>query len=469
MANIRKKSINKPKEAVSNIDSALVEHVQGFLQNMSLPFANLCLGLSGGVDSVVLLHILALCQKILPFQLSAVHVNHGIHVNAQQWAGFAQAYAASMGVECAVHEVQLAKKGGDSLEAVARRARYAIYQRMDCDAIILAHHQDDQAETVLLQLLRGSGVVGLAAMPKKRRLQNNQYLLRPLLDVSRERLLAYASAHQLKWVEDDSNIDTRFRRNFLRHDIVPMLQQHYPKVTHTLSRSAHYFSETGELLAELAEQDCPQIKNLTPLPQTALLPLSDVRQRNVLYWYLRAHGLFPDEKWVIEIQKTMHIASKASRPSFVLQGKELYFAYDRLFVVPAFNPPGEVMSLQWRGETKIAVHEWRGTLHFIEKKGRGLSTRILRESPLMLKSRQGGERLKQAVNRPSHAIKHLWQEAKVSFWQRQRVPLIWLDGKLLMVPGVGMACELNVDQEEVGISVHWCPWDFDLNPGLLIL
>lgn len=461
MGNLRKSLLIKSSIAIHSPE-ALIDAVRGFLIETQLDTAKICVGLSGGVDSIVLLHVLSLCQKTLPFQLSAVHVNHGISPHAQAWSDFAQSYTESLGYSCAVHCVDLVKRSAEGLEALARKARYAVYEALTCDAIALAHHQDDQAETLLLQLLRGSGVVGLAAMPKKRPMQSDKHLIRPFLDVSRACLLSYAKAYQLTWVEDESNQDTRFRRNFLRHEILPRLQQHYPKPSHILSRAAHYFSETSELLADLAEQDCPQIKSLEPLPRAVLLPLSDTRQRNVLYWYLRAQGIFPDEKWIIEIQKTMHAASKESSPTFVLQGKELYLAYDNLFVVPVFSPPEKEMGLEWRGEAEIAVHEWRGTLQFIETKGLGLSANILKEKPLILKGRQGGERLKQAVTRPSHTIKNLWQEAKISFWQRQRVPFVWHGEKLLMVPGAGQACETEIGEQEIGIVLVWKPWDFCL-------
>lgn len=454
--------INKQKGVMRSPEDFLVSHVKATLLNMDLASARLCVGLSGGIDSVVLLHILTLCQQMLPFQLFAVHVNHGIHNKARQWGVFAQDYASSIGVQCSVHEVQLMKKGGDSLEAVARHARYAIYQQIDCDVIVLAHHQDDQAETVLLQLFRGSGVVGLAAMPKKRQLQKNQLLLRPLLDISREQLLAYANAHQLKWVEDDSNRDTCFRRNFLRHDIIPKLQSRYPGLSRSLSRASGYFAETNDLLFDLAKLDCPQINQRIPLPKTLLLSLTLPRQRNVLYWYLRAHGIFPEEKWIEEILKVMLHASQESMPTWELQAKALYFSYGELVIIPPFRIPDKPIHLHWQGEAEITVAAWRGSLQFVEVKGGGVSIDALKAAPLVLQGREGRARLRLASNRPSHTVKHLWQVRKIPFWQRQRVPLVWLDEQLLMIPGVGMGCELEVKQDEVGMATIWHPWDFDL-------
>lgn len=454
--------INKQRGVMRSTEDCLVSHVQTMLLDMDLASARLCVGLSGGVDSVVLLHILTLCQHTLPFQLSAVHVNHGIHVNARQWGVFAQNYAASIGVQCTVQEVQLMKKGGDSLEAVARHARYAIYQQIDCEAIVLAHHQDDQAETVLLQLFRGSGVVGLAAMPKKRQLQKNQLLVRPLLDIPRKELLAYANAHHLKWVEDESNEDTGFRRNFLRHDIIPKLQSRYPGLSRSLSRASGYFAETNDLLSDLAKLDCPQINHRVPLPKTLLLSLTLPRQRNVLYWYLRAHGIFPEEKWIEEILKVMLHASQESMPTWELQDKALYFSYGELVITPTFNLPDKPIYIHWQGEAEIRVAEWRGTLQLVEVKGGGISIDALKSAPLILQGREGRARLRLASNRPSHTVKHLWQVRKVPFWQRQRVPLVWFDGQLLMIPGVGMGCELEVKQDDVGITTIWHPWDFDL-------
>lgn len=458
MANTRKLSQIKDKSLAPSDDSAtLITCVQTFLQQEKLDAVKLCVALSGGVDSVVLLHVLTQCQTILPFTLTAVHVNHNMSPHAATWSEFAQHYADTLQVFCQVYSVNLTRQGGESLEAVARKARYTIYQQQACDAVVLAHHQDDQAETVLLQLMRGSGVQGLAAMPKKRSLSSGVRVIRPFLDISRATLLSYAKTHQLSWVEDESNVDSRYQRNFLRHEILPRLTPRYPFIAKTLARAAYYFAETGTLLAELATLDYPEMEHATYLSIAILHTLSLPRQRNVLYWYLRAKGIFPDEKWIIDIQKALHKAVD-KMPTFSVQGKDIYLAQGKIIVVPTFIVPCDEIVLTWQGESCIEVPAWRGRLYVTGQVSR-LETR---EWQWILKARHGGERIKLAPDRPHHTIKNLWQMNHIPAWQRQRLPFIWQNQALVCVPGAGIDEENSQQMAEKGIQLSWEPWDFEL-------
>jgi tRNA(Ile)-lysidine synthase len=457
MANIRKLPLTERTGLKEPDEHTLLTCVSTFLEETGLNTASICVGLSGGLDSVVLLHILAQCRQSMPFTLSAVHINHGLSINAPVWEQFVQHYAAQLGVVCQTYSVKLQRPGGESLEAIARKARYTIYQQQACDAIALAHHQDDQAETVLLQLMRGSGVVGLAAMPKKRALSPHLLLVRPILDITRAELLSYAQKHQLAWVEDESNADQRYQRNFLRHEILPQLKGRYPFITKTLARVAYYFAQTSDLLADLANIDCPDIASSRYLSQTVLTNLPLARQRNVLYWYLRAHEIFPDEKWIEEIQQAMLGAARDKMPTFIFQGKTIYLAQGLLAIVPTFTPPSTETIIQWQGEECIAIPAWRGQLHFINISP---SARLaLLSSPLVLKARQGGEKIKLGPERPYQTLKNTWQVQRIPAWQRQRLPLVWQDNKLLMVPGVGSSCESALSKHG---QLLWAPWDFSL-------
>ena len=462
MASIRRLPLTEHIFSNELVDSKrLISRVQTFLQEEGLSTVKLCVGLSGGLDSVVLLHILAQCRQLLPLTLSAVHINHGISSNAPIWSQFAQQYAANLGVVCQLYSVQLARQGGESLEAVARKVRYEIYQQQECGAIALAHHQDDQAETVLLQLMRGSGVVGLAAMPKKRALSPSIDLIRPLLEVTRSELLLYAQAYQLTWMEDESNADICYQRNFMRHEILPRLSIRYPHITKTLGRAAHYFAQTSDLLAELAKIDCPEILSGAYLNQNAFKALPLNRQRNVLYWYLRTKGIFPDEKQIGEIQKALQTVAPDKMPTFSVQGKHIYLAQGMLAVVPAFIPPLTETVIQWQGEKIIDILPWRRQLHFTLAQAGGVAADIL-AFPLRLKTRQGGERIKLGFNQPHQTIKNLWQANHIPSWQRQRLPIIWGRNTLIMVPGAGIAYENVMDKNSQGIKLTWVPWDFAL-------
>lgn len=206
---------------------------------------HLVLALSGGVDSVVLLQILAQISKQFTFNLSAIHIEHGISPNTKQWSDFCQNYCDALGIPLTIFSLSIKKQAQVSLEAAARQARYAIFKEISADCIVLAHHLDDQAETLQLQLLRGAGLRGLAGMPIMRLLSpaGKIKLLRPLLTVSRDTIQGYALQNKLMWITDESNDDTTYHRNFLRHQIFPLLEQRYPVYRETLARTSRHMGK----------------------------------------------------------------------------------------------------------------------------------------------------------------------------------------------------------------------------------
>jgi tRNA(Ile)-lysidine synthase len=250
--------------------------------------AQLRVALSGGVDSVVLLHVLAQLAPRFPFTLAAMHVHHGLNPEADAWAEFCRDLCARLEVHCEVVRVKVPRKSAAGLEASARQARYAALCQPGADAVALAQHLDDQAETVLFQLLRGGEPRALAAMPEAR-VHEGMLLLRPLLSVPKSELIAYARRHRLNWVEDDSNLDTALARNALRQDILPRLEQHFPDYRERLSGVARRMAEVAKLLEHTAGQDRaahPQEE----LDCAELKALPETRARNLLAHFLRAQG-----------------------------------------------------------------------------------------------------------------------------------------------------------------------------------
>jgi len=253
------------------------------------PGAQLRLALSGGVDSVVLLHLLAELAPQFPFTLSAMHVHHGLNPKADAWAVHCQMLCGHLSIPYECVPVKVPRKSSAGLEASARKARYAALTRSGADVVALAHHLDDQAETVLFQLLRGGEPRALAAMPEMR-LQENRPLLRPLLNVPKTALVDYAQQHQLTWVEDDSNADTTLSRNALRQDILPLLEKHFPDYRERLSGVAQRMAEVAQLLDGVASTDklqhAPSFLSASQLQQ-----LDEVRARNLLAHFLREQGV----------------------------------------------------------------------------------------------------------------------------------------------------------------------------------
>jgi tRNA(Ile)-lysidine synthase len=246
----------------------------------------------------VLLHLLVDVRQKLDLSFSAIHINHRISPNADAWAGFCAELCARDDVSFQTVAVDVPRDSGLGLEAAAREVRYRVLLSEDADAVMLAHHQDDQAETLFLQLLRGAGVKGLAAMGEistQRSVPGGQVksILRPLLEVSRAELLEYARAHDLKWIDDESNFDVAYDRNFLRSRIFPELEQRFPACRRTMARSASHLAEAAELLEEIAREDAVLAMGAEGhLNLQALKEMTAARAGNLLrYWVTSQSGL----------------------------------------------------------------------------------------------------------------------------------------------------------------------------------
>lgn len=265
----------------------LTARVGVFLATRLAPSGRLCVGLSGGCDSVVLLHILSRLDFV--GRLSAMHVHHGLSPNADAWVAFCTAYCASLGVPLMIRHVEVDMQGGVGLEAAARQARYAAFAGCASDCLVLAQHRGDQAETLLHNLLRGTGVTGAAAMPAERQFGSLR-LLRPLLETSRREIESYAAENALDWVEDESNDDLAITRNFLRHQALTALSQRFPAAEAALAQAAANFAEASELLDDLAALDWSAAAQGEALRLADLRRLAMPRLKNLLRYRLRRLG-----------------------------------------------------------------------------------------------------------------------------------------------------------------------------------
>ncbi|HBX55923.1 tRNA lysidine(34) synthetase TilS [Pseudomonas sp. UBA2684] len=385
------------------------------------------IALSGGLDSTVLLHVLAsLAQREALPPLSAIHIHHGLQRAADAWPVHCQRLCAAWDVPLQVVPVQV--RPGASVEGAAREARYAAFRAAlgPGEVLLLAQHRDDQAETLIFRLLRGAGVQGLAGMPRSRALGTG-HLLRPLLACSRAELQAYAAAHQLDWVDDPSNADDAFARNYLRHRVLPVLAERWPQAAVNMARTAAHLSEAAQLLDELAQQDLASAQapdafawlNLPSLDVAPLRELSESRQRNALRYWLRAFTPMPDsEHWVG--WRALRDATRAAAPVWRLAGGELRRADERLWwlagdwlrapALPALRVhANQVLQLPGNGSVRIdgqlPVGEWR------------------------LAYRQGGE-LMALPGRGHRDLKRLLNERQVPVFVRSRLPLLLRGGEL---------------------------------------
>ncbi|HKB61202.1 MAG TPA: tRNA lysidine(34) synthetase TilS [Gallionellaceae bacterium] len=423
--------------------------------------ASIAVGLSGGMDSVVLLHLLAELAPRHAWKLSAVHVHHGISPHADDWAAFCGRLCEAYAVPFSIEHVDIKPVRHMGVEAAARHLRHAALARQPGDFVALAHHQDDQAETLLLQLLRGAGVRGLAAMPAVGRPpvphgEGNRVpvLLRPLLAVSRAELEAFAAAQGLKWVEDESNSDESYPRNFLRHNIIPVLNQRLPGSGAALARSAGHLAEADALLDVLAEQDGEQAFDGETLAVARLAELGHARAKNLLRWFLRRRGvLMPDASRLDEMLRQL-VTARQDAQIRVEWGEWALRRYrGRVHVCPRQTELDAALVVSWAGEPALA---WPGgVVRFLPASGEGVSAARLAAGAVTVRTRHGEEMLRPDAARPARSLRDLFQAQGVPPWQRTGWPLVYCGDRLVAVPGIAVDSDWRASAGLPGLVLRW--------------
>ncbi len=439
--------------------------VRQSLRNHAGAADRLCVGLSGGLDSVVLLACLHVLAPEFRLRLSALHVNHQLQAEAGRWEAFCRDYCERLGVPCAVERVSVSRAGGESLEAEARAQRYAAFARQPADFIALAHHREDQAETVLIQLLRGAGLNGLRAMPETRALNGpseaGPRLLRPLLQVPRAALREYAAVHGLAWVEDPSNLQTHHARNYLRHDVLPVLARRFPSWAGTLGRSARHLAEAGELLDQLAEADFTECRQGEGIRIGAALERGELRAVNLLRWWIRRQGAPVFHQKQLEDWLRQSRACDDRQPSLSWAGWALERFRGCWQLRRTVSGAWPALHFdRWPGGDRILI-PGAGALRLRPVRGEGVRLDLLAQGRFSLRRRQGGERLRPAAAGPSRTLRNLLQEAGLPPWWRNALPLLFHGDDLVCVPGVAVdACALPA-RDETGLSMQWEPFASD--------
>jgi tRNA(Ile)-lysidine synthase len=422
--------------------------------------------LSGGIDSVVLLDLLRRVGPALGVRLRALHVNHALSPNADLWEQFCRTHCGRR--EIPFQAARVSVRGKANIEAQARSARYDAFREFGSEVIALAHNRDDQAETVLLNLLRGAGVHGLSGMPavrilaprsrssaKRESAQNAVQLLRPLLAVPRADIEAYARRRRLHWIEDESNAELRFTRNFLRGNVLPLLERRFPGCRETLARSATHLSEAAQLLDELAELDYAAVTDAGQIQVVKLRALSRARAVNVLRAFLASRGEPPlSTARTAEILRQLCSERADAQPQLALEGGSLRRFRGRIELVPFRPVDVQAVRIPWNWEQELIL-PGGDTLGAMASRGKGVSRARLAAQPVIIRWREGGERIQLDPLRPRRTLKNLLQESGVEPWRRSRMPLVFCGDDLVWVPDVGVACEFRARPREASIRFHW--------------
>jgi tRNA(Ile)-lysidine synthase len=411
---------------------------------------------SGGMDSHVLLHALSALAPRLDVPLHAIHVHHGLQHAADQWSEHCAAFCRERQIPISLLRVSVTPEKGESLEAAAREARYRVLaqQMQPGDMLLTAHHQDDQAETVLLQLLRGSGPSGLAAMPGVMGFPPG-YLARPLLAFSRAQLAAYAAEQGLSWVEDASNRDISFDRNYLRQKVIPLLQERWPALGRTLSRSARHCGEAQRLIDSAAQQALAGLLEGDGLVISGFTALSAAQGRAVLRAWIRSRGYtLPDTARLDRILTEVVPAGEDRNPMIHWPGAELRRFRGRLYLGSPQPAPDPSLVLDWDGKTPLQLPAGLGRLHAERGLG-GISEQAWTAGPIRIRFRAGGERCRPVGRGKSRELKKLLQEFDIPPWERERLPLITIDSCLAAVGDLFFCEPFAAAEGEQGIRLRW--------------
>ncbi len=407
---------------------------------------------SGGLDSHVLLHLGAALQQKTGVCIQAVHINHGLSAHALTWQNHCYSICQDLNVPMVSQTLQIFLSKGQSLEASAREGRYGLLADLlkKGDFLLTAHHEDDQAETILLQLMRGAGVKGLSAMPVLKPLGKGMHY-RPFLSYRRSELENYAKAYQLKWLDDESNDNQNFDRNFLRHAVLPILKKRWPSAAKTLARSARHSADAMLLVQELmsAELEAFNRNDKSQLDIKKLLLLSPLKQRFVLRaWFESLDFKPPPETKLQQIIQTVLPAAKDRFPLVTWGHYEVRRFQGTLFArrkPPVFD---QHIVLKWNFSAPLILPDGR-KIDILLTKSHGLS-KITPECEIRF--RRGGERCR-LVQNSHHSLKHLLQKWQVPPWERNRIPLIFINNELAAVVGFFYDKKYAAKKDEIGIEL----------------
>jgi tRNA(Ile)-lysidine synthase len=394
--------------------------------------APLCVAFSGGADSTALLGMLAQLPAVKP-RLRALHIDHGLHPQSHHWARAAQARCRALQVPCATRRLRLRPGRGQSVEAVARAGRYAALARALApgEVLLTAHHLEDQLETVLLQLLRGAGLPGLAAMPGVMPLGAG-VLVRPLLQVPRAQLRAWVQAHGLPCIEDPSNADATFDRNYLRHQVLPAIVSRWSGAAGTVARSARHIAAAQELLDGLARADVARAADGAALSVASLRALPLARRQNALrFWISRFGRVVPDARRLEEIAVVLLAARVGANP-VVSWGQVRVQRHLGRLTLEGLRPAAAAFEISWnpRRKSRLTLPSGLGHLELV-RAAHGLIDAAALPVQVTVRTRRGGERLRPRVGGPSRTLKSLLQNEAISLLERQQLPLLFEGGQLL--------------------------------------
>ena len=411
--------------------------------------------LSGGCDSMVLLFALKQLQVELNLSLKASYIDHGLSKNSFDWQVLCRKACKDMDIPFETESINIEKIPELGIEGAARELRYQTLARLSDGMIVAtAHHENDQAETLLLQLIRGAGLKGLAGMPEFDHLKK---IWRPMLKVQRHDIESFALKNHIQYIEDESNEDIRFDRNFLRKEILPKLYERFPHAANTISRSASLIAEGLNLQQSIAEDDSLLYfsENFRRLNLKMIQNLSQERVINLVRWWLeRNQQKMPSFKVMQEIYKQIKTIRKDGQIIINISQDTSIQAYkNELWLVPITENQKDY-EIYWHGESEIMLPDMSRLL-FKKSKGQGISMKKLGTDTIRIQNRKGGERFKPIHNQPTRTLKYLLQKSKFPPWEREELPMLFIEDLLVAVPSFGVDYNYDANSLEDSYQIKW--------------
>ncbi len=410
---------------------------------------------SGGLDSTVLLFALARIRLSAGFELRALHVDHQLQPSSAAWSEHCLRTAATAGVACSVLRIEV-EIGDQGIEAAARAARYdALRPSIQPDeALLTAHHADDQLETALLALIRGAGVAGLSGAAEVQSFGEGR-LVRPLMEFSRSDLHRWACDQQLQWIEDPTNESLGFDRNFLRSKITPELRGRWPSAAHSAVRACEHLREAAELLCDIAVIDAGAVAVGACLDVSKLRELSSARRRNLLRHWIKGFGLrAPSTRKLLAIEHDMLAAQSDRNPSIEIEGAVLRRHRDLLYCASQLEQMPSASVLVWDTRESLALPCGLGSLQLLADEGAGIAREKLPEH-LRVAFRTGGESIRISSAQPERPLKKLLQESHVLPWWRARLPLIYAGDALVAVGDLWVDAAFEAELGQPSWRILW--------------
>ena len=452
--------MDKQQRVKNNSEVIFSEIINSFNNSLkeSKSKKNISIALSGGIDSMVLLHALDQLKYKLQIKLNAIHIHHNLSKNADDWHTFCTKECKKLGVTVKSEKINIKQDLSMGIEAAARKSRYQVLEAYRKDILALGHHQNDQAETLLLQLFRGSGLNGLAAMPT---FDKERLIWRPLLKVNKEIIEGYAKENNVIFIEDESNNNLQFDRNFLRQEILPLIKSRYPDIINIISRSSENIAEGLNLHKAIAKEDANLYfsKNQERLSLSMIKNLPKERVINLIRWWLDVNKqMMPSKKTINELYNQIKVVKKDSQINVHISSETSVRAYSDFLWLVKITKDKDSYDLIWKGED---IFELPGSSKLLFKPclGKGISLEKVGSSILRIQNRKGGERFKPKRNQPTRTLKYLLQKMNMPPWERALLPIIYSEDMLVAVPNYGVHHEFIADKDKIGLTIEWVNYE----------